>query len=156
MSHVIRTVWGDADTEAICWLFRKSEIEHPKQMYERERAPRFSSQTKHCFMVFVKTLQAWALLLLCNRVGPSSSREQRTATQSFSIEGNSLKRAGEEVEHDSCHPWFSKLRCTFSSDYVSHINLNLCKTGMKLLIYFIWGLWSLINICAYFQMTGAL
>lgn len=105
-------------------------------------------------MVFIKTLQARALLLLCNRVGPSSSRERRTATQSFSIEGNSLKRAGEEVE-----PWLSPTPAwpapLHFQLWLCH-TLNLCKTGVKLLIYFIWGLWSLINICAYFQMTGAL
>lgn len=54
------------------------------------------------------------------------------------------------------HPRHCQLRCTFSCDYVSHFTLNLCKTGMKLLIYFIWGLWSLINICVYFEMTGTL
>lgn len=82
---------GGADAEAISWLFREGEVEHPKQKYESKRAPGFSSQTKHRFMVFIKTLQARALLLLCDRVGPSSSRERRTATPSFSMEGNLLE-----------------------------------------------------------------
>lgn len=41
--------------------------------------------------MFVKTLQIGALLLLCGRVGPSSSMEQ-SATGSFSMEGNRLER----------------------------------------------------------------
>lgn len=44
------------------------DTEHPKQMLETRRAPGFSSQTKHGFLVFIKALQAGALLLLCNRV----------------------------------------------------------------------------------------
>lgn len=44
------------------------DTEHPKQMYENKRAPGFSSQTKHRFLIIIKALQAGALLLLCNRV----------------------------------------------------------------------------------------
>lgn len=57
-----------------------------------------------CVMLFLKTLQAGSLLPLRGRVGPSSSRQQRSATPSFPIEGNSRSRAGEEVEPWHSHP----------------------------------------------------
>lgn len=65
---VLLGLCGGAAAEGISGCLRKRHTEHPKQIHESRRAPAFSSQTKHRFLVFIKALQAGALLVLCNRV----------------------------------------------------------------------------------------
>lgn len=131
-----------------------------KRVRASERARGRPSPPGHPVVVVIKALGAAAAAM--QQGGSFLSGQPRSAWQCFpwkAVGGRGLqgRRWSPGTRHLSISPSrHGRHRCTFSWDYVSRFTLNLRKTGMKLLIYFIWGLWSLINICTYFQMTGAL
>lgn len=63
----------------------------------------------------------------------------------FPLKAIHWRGLGRRWSLSSRSPRHDQLCCTFSCVYVSRFALNLCETRMELLIYFIWGLWSLIK-----------